>query len=341
MTLISCCDILLYSWLQLKYVISTQTKWDSSLEFFSNILCISFILTYLVLFFSIPFIINYLSRVEKNFIPAREQFASLVEGYDLLKPEWRLYYYYVYMLNRFVTSMVYMFLYYTPKLVLSILITFQSLTVFYLILARPYYNPKNQKWPIMMEANTLLILSLMTIYLDDNYSVEQKSNVNIVIVILVYFGIVTAVAKYVINQLRPGAEQIFNEPPTVLEPKDLDITCDDKSDNTKSTGLNKIAGFYIPSQDPNRMHNDDMEDNAKSQKPNQFYGKPKKKETDRLRVEDLDFDYSDTVSKISKKDTPQDSWAYSRPTSSVQPSRTETPTSKFYHSLKSKKNKKA
>lgn len=195
----------------------------------------------------------------------------------------------------------------------------------------------------MMEANTLLILSLMTIYLDDNYSVEQKSNVNIVIVLLVYFGVVIGLAKYVINQLRPGAEQVFNEPATVLEPKDLDITCDDKSDNTKSTGLNKITGFYIPNQDPDRMHNDEMGDNAKSQKPNQFYGKPKKKETDRLRVEDLDFDYSDTVSKISKKDkdTPQDSWAYSRPTSSVLPSRPETPASKFYHSLKNKKNKKA
>jgi hypothetical protein len=274
-------------------------------------------------------------------VPSREKFSCLVDGYDLFKRPWRMYYYSFYLGSRIVASILYVHMYDSPKVVLSVLIAMQGLQTIYITIARPYYIGRNNIWPILMEVNTLVILMLMIVYMDENTSAADKENCNFAVVLLVFFGIMIGIMKYIMNQVRPGRPQIGVDPTQDLMKSDLNKTQDNL--NKENIGIDLGGTVYSAVKDMKAKDIDSfLDDDYTNHKPKKrgfdlsskiaSYKNPN--DASVLRAEELAYDYSSTSgvgtpnpeSNLNKKNTP---------------SRTRTPPEgddvlKFHYSLKRK-----
>lgn len=175
--------------------------------------------------------------------------------------------------------------------------------------------------------------------MDENTSATDKENCNFAIVMLVFFGIVIGLMKYIINQVRPGRPQIGVDPTQELMKSDLNKTQDNL--NKENIGLEISGTIYSAVKDMKAKDIDSfLDDDYTNHKPKKRgfdlsskianYQNPN--DASVLRAEELAYDYSSSTgvgtpdTNLTKKNTP---------------SRTRTPPEgdevlKFHYSLKRK-----
>ena len=212
-----------------------------------------------------------------------------------------MYYYSFYLGSRIVASILYVYMYDSPKVVLSVLISMQGVLVIYLAFARPYHIARNNVWPILMEMNTLVILMLMIIYMEDSTADKDKENCNLAIVGLVFFGIAIGLFKYIINQIRPGRSQVGIDPTQELMKSELNKTQDNI--NKDNIGLD-LSGTSYSAVNDKKIKDDDsfLEDEFDNSKNKTAYDSVTKtssyhspNDATVLRAEELAYDYSSST----------------------------------------------
>ena len=340
--LLSSGDLLLFAWFELKYVRLTQTKWETSYEVVSSCMSIIYIAICLILFVSMPFLIAKLSKCEKVFVrSSRQKFGCFVNGYDLFKRPWKMYYYSFYLGTRIVASILYVHMYDSPKVVLSVLISIQGLQTIYITISRPYYNGSNNIWPILMEVNTLVILMLMIVYMDENTSAQDKENCNFAIVALVFSGITFGMMKYILNHVRAGRPQIGVDPTQDSIKSDVNKTQDNINKENSVIDLDVSSYSAVSNmkeKDIDLFLDDDLMFNKRKKRGFDYssntphYKNPN--DISVLRAEELAYDYSNATAT----GTPI---IESKPSKNNKPSITRTPplgdeVLKFHYSLRRK-----